>query len=220
MIMRKTALLYLLFTMAAGAARAQTWAEWFQQEATQKKYLIQQVAALQVFIGQVQEGYALVTEGLRTIGTFTKGELDGHQGYIHSLKKINGPVGGHAKVAAIAAIARKIARDCPPAFRRLQGSHAYSPEELNYIQRVIDRLLAAGVHTLEALGTLLTEGQLDMKEGERLKRLDRLYQEMLDQYAFFQVFTGDAERLAAARMALQTEITGGRAWRGLTNNEP
>jgi len=48
----KKIFLFLLLVVSAGSnLQAQTFAEWFQQKKTQKKYLLQQIAALQVYIG-------------------------------------------------------------------------------------------------------------------------------------------------------------------------
>ena len=52
----KTAMPILLFLFVSMLLSAQTTAEWFNQKATQKKYLIQQIAALQVYIGYLQKG--------------------------------------------------------------------------------------------------------------------------------------------------------------------
>ena len=46
---------------------AQTWAEWFRQKATQKKYLLQQIAALHVYSGYLSKGYSIAKDGLNTI---------------------------------------------------------------------------------------------------------------------------------------------------------
>ncbi|MCH5688762.1 conjugal transfer protein TraI [Niabella sp. W65] len=52
----KKILLFLLLVVSAGSnLQAQTFAEWFQQKKTQKKYLLQQIAALQVYIGYAKK---------------------------------------------------------------------------------------------------------------------------------------------------------------------
>ncbi|ULT42931.1 conjugal transfer protein TraI [Niabella defluvii] len=72
----KKILLFLLLVVSAGSnLQAQTFAEWFQQKKTQKKYLLQQIAALQVYIGYAKKGYNIAKDGLNTIGGFTRGEL-------------------------------------------------------------------------------------------------------------------------------------------------
>ena len=61
----KKQFLIILFAVVSTSVKAQTFAEWFQQGATQKKYLLQQIAALQVYIGYVQKGYSIAKKGLK-----------------------------------------------------------------------------------------------------------------------------------------------------------
>jgi len=83
--MRKIIFIGLMLFLSAGNIHAQTFSEWFRQKKTQKKYLLQQIAALQVYIGYAQKGYRIAKEGLTTIGGFTKGEFDLHSDFINSL---------------------------------------------------------------------------------------------------------------------------------------
>jgi len=63
---------------------AQTFAEWFRQKSTQKKYLIQQIAALQVYIGYVSKGYSIAKKGLNTIQDIKHGDFDLHKNYFNN----------------------------------------------------------------------------------------------------------------------------------------
>ena len=71
--MKKMTLLLILFISFGQLLQAQTFAEWFQQKKTQKKYLVKKIAALQVYIEFAEKGYKIAKEGLNTIGVFTSG---------------------------------------------------------------------------------------------------------------------------------------------------
>lgn len=60
------------------ASKVQTFHEWFRQKKTQKKYLIQQIAALKVYLGYVQKGYSIAQKGLTTVSNIKKGNFDLH----------------------------------------------------------------------------------------------------------------------------------------------
>ena len=64
---------------------AQTSSEWFRQKATQKKYLLQQIAALQVYSGYLSKGYSIAKNGLNTIKNIKNGDLLQHSNYFTSL---------------------------------------------------------------------------------------------------------------------------------------
>jgi 3-phenylpropionate/cinnamic acid dioxygenase small subunit len=56
-IMKKILTIFLLVT--ASGVYAQNWKEWTQQKKTQIKYLVNQIAALQIYATYVEKGYAI-----------------------------------------------------------------------------------------------------------------------------------------------------------------
>src|SRR5574338_1013975 len=139
--MKKMLLFLLILVSMADRLKAQTLAEWFQQKKTQKKYLLQQIAALQIYIGYAQKGYNIAKEGLTTIGGFTRGEFNLHTDYFNSLKSVNPEIKRYAMVADIVALQLKIVQNYNRTYRRLNGSDALSDDELAYVRRVFSRLL-------------------------------------------------------------------------------
>ena len=66
----------LLLACCMQNLQAQTFDEWFRQGKTQKKYLAEQIAALQFYIGIAKEGYKAVGKGLQTIGDIKNGDFN------------------------------------------------------------------------------------------------------------------------------------------------
>lgn len=215
--MKKIILFLLLFVSAGSSLQAQTFEEWFQQKKTQKKYLIQQIAALQVYIGYAKKGYNIAKEGLTTIGGFTRGEFNLHTDYFNSLKSVNPEIKRYARVADIIALQVKIVQNYNRTYRRLNGSDAFSNDELAYIGRVFSRLLNDCDKTLDELITLTTNGKLEMKDDERMKRIDILYLDMQDKFTFTQSFSNDAISLAASRIKEKTDVQTSRVLHGIKN---
>lgn len=215
--MKKIILFLLLFVSAGNSLQAQTFAEWFQQKKTQKKYLLQQIAALQVYIGYAKEGYNIAKEGLATIGGFTRGEFNLHTDYFNSLKSVNPEIKRYARVADMIALQVKIVQNYNRTYRRLNSSGAFSNDELAYIGRVFSRLLDDCDKTLDELITITTAGKLEMKDDERMKRIDKLYLDMQDKFTFSQSFSNDAVSLAATRIKEKTDIQTSRVLNGINN---
>lgn len=218
--MKKTLLMLLLFLSAAGSVQAQTFSEWFRQKKTQKKYLLQQIAALQVYIEYAQKGYKIAKEGLTTIGGFTKGEFNLHSDYFNSLKMVNPEIKQYAKVADIIAMQLKIVQDYNRSYGQISRSNAFNADELDYIRRVFSRLLDDCEETLDELIAVTTNGKLEMKDDERMARIDKLYLDMQDKYTFAQSFSNDAKTLAAARAKENTDVRTSRALQGIKNEQP
>ena len=215
--MKKIVLILLLFVSAVSSLQAQTFAEWFQQKKTQKKYLLQQIAALQVYIEYAQKGYEIAKEGLTTIGGFTRGEFDLHTDYFNSLKSVNPEIRRYAKVADIIALQVKIVQNYNRTYGRLNSSDAFSNDELAYIGRVYNRLLDDCDNTLDELITITTDGKLEMKDDERIARIDKLYLDMQDKYTFSESFSNDAKSLVASRIKEKTDVQTSRVLQGIKN---
>lgn len=216
--MKKILLFLLLFVSAAGSLQAQTFAEWFQQKKTEKKYLLQQIAALQVYIGYAKKGYKLAKEGLNTIGGFTRVEFNLHTDYFNSLKTVNPEIKRYAKIADIIALQIKIVQNYNRTHRRLNSSDAFADDELAYISRVFNRLLSDCDKTLDELIAITTDGKLEMKDDERMKRIDQLYLDMQDKYTFSQSFSNEAKSLAASRIKDKADVQTIRVLQGIKNN--
>ena len=98
--------------------QAQTWSEWFKQKKTQKKYLLQQIAALEVYAGYLKKGYKIFDGGLSAIRDITHGEFNLHNAFISSLKQVSPEIRKDARIAEIIALQVSIMK----AFERIKAS--------------------------------------------------------------------------------------------------
>ncbi|MGY3054018.1 hypothetical protein ACVWYG_002221 [Pedobacter sp. UYEF25] len=177
----------LMFTSIAPAS-AQTFAEWFSQKKTQKKYLLQQIAALQVYISYAKKGYEIVGSGLQTVRDITGGEFGLHNAFITELKKVSPTIRNDVRVAEIIETQASIVR----AFNAIKNHKSFSKDQLIYVSEVSDGIITECYTDLEELLLVITSGKLEMKDDERLKRLNDIYERMLDKSSFTQSFCGDA----------------------------
>src|SRR3954466_1406137 len=102
----KVAFIILLLTTLAAHSNAQTFSEWFRQKKTQKKYLIEQIAALEVYAGHLEKGYSILSEGLSQINSIKHGEFGLHDAYFYSLKNINPHIKDYTTVDEIISLKR------------------------------------------------------------------------------------------------------------------
>lgn len=187
----------LLLSVFPLSSSAQTWSEWFKQKKTQKKYLLQQIAALEVYAGYLKKGYKIVDGGLSTIRDITHGEFNLHNAFISSLKQVSPAIRKDARIAEIIALQVSIMK----AFASIKGNTFLSAENLGYVALVADGLIAACYDDLEELLLVITAGKLEMKDDERLSRLDKVYESMLDKSAFTQDFIGNTMQLIRQRQS-------------------
>jgi len=90
--MRKWIIGLVLIGMT-GVGRAQTFAEWFEQNKTRLKYYEEQIAALRTYLGYAEKGYSIVESGLNTIKGIKSGEFNMHSAFYNALEAVNPAIG-------------------------------------------------------------------------------------------------------------------------------
>jgi hypothetical protein len=166
-----------------------------QAQAKQRKELLLQIAALQVYIDYAKKGYSVVSKGLNFIGDAKRGEVNLHGDYFTSLLKINPKVKNYYKTAEILSIQFKIMKICKRTYSDLTGSDLFHGNELDYIERSFERLLENCSDTLDQLLIITTDSKLELKDDQRIERIDALHKMMLEDYNFCLSFSNEAKLL-------------------------
>jgi len=213
----KKIIILLLCMLAAGELQAQRTGEILQQKKTQKKYLLEQIAALQIYIGYAQKGYKIAKQGLDFIGDMKEGELNLHKDYFSSLKAINPSVKSYPKVEETKGLQVAILKKCKTITQQLQQGNMIRTEEMDYIRDVFDRLLGSCSDLIGELSLVMSANELEMKDDERIRRIDRVHASMIDNYTFIQSFGNEAILLAAARKKELHNTEASRVLNGLKN---
>lgn len=123
-----------------------------------------------------------------------------HRDFISSFSNVNPKVKGYAKVADIIAYQIRIIKDTKEMLKGAKEAGQFTDNELDYCSMVIDNLLNSSLDNIEELVTIITSGELSMKDNERIKRIDALYADMQDKYSFVSSFSEEMGLLAVQRM--------------------
>ena len=207
--MKKILTIFLL--AIASGVQAQNWQEWTQQKKTQIKYLVSQIAAYQVYATYVEKGYAIAKKGLTAIQNIKKGDFSLHDEYFTSLKNVNPKIKLYWKVADIIALQIKIVQGYHRQKNALLQSSQLTSDEISYCNSVFINLLDGCTHIIDQLILLVTDGSLQMKDDERIKRIDALHAEIKDKYVFEQHFTNEANELSIQRFIDANDVRTGMA---------
>lgn len=169
-------------------------------QAKQRKELLLQIAALQVYIDYAKKGYSAVSKGLNFIGDLKKGEVNLHGDYFTSLLKINPKIRNYYKTAEIISLQFKIMKMYKSTYTRLKTDDLFHGNELDYIKRSFERLLDSCSDTLDQLLILTTDSELELKDDQRIERIDELYKTMIDNYDFCMSFSNEANLLSLSKL--------------------
>src|ERR1700731_617807 len=133
----KRPVMLAIIVLSLGGLHAQGLSNFFSQKEADIKYLLKQLALLQVYIGELKKGYEIAGKGLNLIGEIKKGEFNLHNDFFNCLKNINPEIAGYSRIAAIISVNSAI-KEC---FRKaLNHRTHFSSEELTYLNQVYDQL--------------------------------------------------------------------------------
>ena len=195
--------------------QAQTYDEWFHQKKTRKKYLLEQIAALQIYLEYAKEGYSIVGKGLQTIEKIKSGDFSLHSDFFGSLKQINPAIKKWSRVADIIACQVAIVKCAAKALRRARADGHFNNEELQYCNNVFGNLLDDCSANIEELIVLLTPAELEMKDDERVERISEIYLDMQDKYAFTCSFGRELSIMSIQRIAEEVEVNNSKLINGV-----
>lgn len=203
-------LLLLIQTVTASTSKAQTWDEWFRQKKTQLDYLAKQIAELQAYGGFLKQGYAISQHGLGAVKNWASSEFALHSDYYHSLKEVGPALKNNPQAMDIAAYATAIRSS----FGQLD-TKGVSAEGLAYIKSVKGKVFEECGADLKELKLVMTSGQMQMKDSERIGRLDKIYADTKDLYGFARSFTNQVQTLLLQKSQEEQNIQTLKKYHGI-----
>jgi len=181
-------------------ACAQTFAEWFRQSSTQKKYLLQQIEALQVYSGYLKKGYSIAKGGLGSISGSLLAENGLHTAHYNELQTVNPMVANDSRVKEIV----QWQKDIIMLLDQWSKINGLAANEQLYLQQVRSTVYRDCDEVLSNLQNVVSDGKMEMSDADRLKLIGQLHNEMQANYRFAVGFTAQAKSYAAQRQQGQT----------------
>lgn len=198
--MKKTfIILSIVLCLAKADAQTPKFKEWFKQKKTQREYLAKQIALLQVYLGYLKKGYDIASKGLNTIENIKNGDFNLHRDFFGSLKNVNPHIANSAKVADIIAFQVYIIQNIRRVNTFCKNNKQFTPDEIYYVTKVYRNMLYLSDVNISELLSIIRANETEMKDDERLKRINKLYDDILDKHAFVKSFDGDVRMIARER---------------------
>lgn len=202
----KTPIFIVLMIGLSLSANAQTWNEWFRQKKTQKKYLVQQIAALKVYLKYLKEGYDIAKKGLDLVGDIKDGNLNDHSTYFGSLRSVNDVISNDSKIDLIVTYHKGIINEFHELEKECRANAILSEAEVKYIGSVYKNILKESESSLAALTAIIVNEGSQMTDDERIDRISKIYEDTKDMYGFTRSFCNSTKMLAMQRTIERNEI--------------
>lgn len=195
----KRFILLTLFYFSLASIKAQTFEEWFRQKKTQQKYLVQQIAGLQVYIGYAKKGYAILDKGLGTIQSIKKGDLGLHEIFFNSLKKLNPRLSQFVLDLELESLKKRILERNKDNYSNAIKNDYLNADEKSFVQSSYLRVNQEIKDLDNDLSDLLGANQLQLSDAERMKKFLQLKSKYLSLYHFVESWEASIHFLSANR---------------------
>jgi len=163
------------------------------------KTMLEQIARLDVTLQEAKQGYSIVKKGLTVIGNIKQGDFNLHSDYFSSLSTVKSPIKSYVRVADILRMQVAILNDCRTTVGQLTPTGLYTAVQLAYCARVFAGLAEKTGRDMDELTGILSDGEWQMSDEERLARIDALYRQVSEKYMFCRSFCNHARAMGAQR---------------------
>lgn len=208
-------LIMLLIVFITPVVQGQNFNEWFRQKKTQKEYLIQQIAALQIYKGAIKKGYTIVEDGLNLISDLKDGEFSLHKDYFVRLNRVSTYVKQYPKIATISKCYKTIYKMYEQSEKVVASSKAFNSKEQQAMHEIWERVLDNCNLLVAELEKICTDGALEMSDSQRTEHIDRIFSEIESNLGFAQSFSTDILTIKQGRNQAEKDIQVIRSLNGL-----
>jgi hypothetical protein len=174
----------------------------FSQKSADLKSVAKQIALLQLYIGWVEKGYQIAREGLTTIGEIKNGEFNLHAVFFNSLSSVNPAIRKYSRIGIIISDQTFIVQH----FKKVLEIRYLTADEGRYVQTIYSNMIDASTSSLNELINLISDDEYKMCDDERVKRIDRIYDDMEGKVALTKTITGQVSVLSAQRAAEENDL--------------
>ncbi len=149
---------------------------------------VEKLAQFKQILKDMKDGYEVISRGYQTVRDLSEGNFSLHKTFLDELLQVSPTVRKYKRVQLIAELQLRIIRDCRKATDRFRKSNSFSGAELAYTSKVYQRLMQQSLRNMDDLLAVMTAGELRMSDDERLKEIDRIYDDLQEKSAFLSNF--------------------------------
>ena len=176
------------------------------QEAKQLLLNVEKLAQLKLMLSHMKTGYKILEKGYTSIKNISQGNFNLHRDFLDGLLQVSPAVKQYSKVADIIRVQLKLVKESKAALAEFRGSKQFTITEIEYLGNVYANLLKECLKTLDELAMVVTAGKLRMSDDERLQAIDKIYDEVMEQYTFLNEFNNGTAVLSLQREKEKMDI--------------
>ena len=176
------------------------------QETKQLLLNVEKLAQLKLMLSHMKTGYQILEKGYTSIKNISQGNFNLHRDFLDGLLQVSPAVKQYSKVADIIRVQLKLVKESKAALAEFRGSKQFTITEIEYLGNVYANLLKESLKMLNEMAMVVTAGKLRMSDDERLQAIDKIYDEVMEQYTFLNEFNNGTAILSLQREKEKMDI--------------
>jgi len=169
------------------------------QELQQLLLNIEKLTQFKAILSDMKAGYQIYQQGYSTISNLSKGNFDLHNIYLTGLMAVSPAVRNNPRVAQIITQQAALVKEYKRYGGLFRQSGSFTLQELDYINQVFGQLVRQSDADVDDLTNVMTAGKLRMSDDDRLRAIDRIFNQSSDQLNFLRWFNRKAMLLSLGR---------------------
>lgn len=178
---------------------AQLLSNFFDQQDTKDKTMMQQIALQETYLSEIKNGYNDAQKGLADAQELKNGSFTLNANYFNSLSQVSPAVANDPKVKLITSYQQQIVSSFGNEINWQQQQGILGGDEISYLQQVYAGIITACTKDIDELNLVVTPGKAQMKDAQRIAEIDKLYAATQDKYRFTVSFVSNAHSFALQR---------------------
>lgn len=166
---------------------------------------VEKLTELKNILNDLYKGYEVLSTGYNAIKNISQGNFNLHQLFLDGLLAVSPAVKNYKRVIDIITCESNIVSEYKKSFSRFKGDGYFNPDEISYLASVYTNLINQSAKNIDALLMVITASSLRMSDAERLKAIDKLYEDTLDKLMFLRHFNSTTQVLEAQRVVEQSD---------------
>ena len=176
------------------------------QEVQQLLLDVEKLAQFKQILSDLKKGYEVLSKGYSAVKDISQGNFNLHKVFLDGLLEVSPAVRRYERISDIIKLQLRIVKEYKVAYNQFRADPNFTLSEIEYMGKVYEHLFKVSVQKLDDLITIITAEKLRMSDDERLKAIDKVWEEVQNQFTFLRDFNGSTSMLAMTRAKEKNEV--------------
>lgn len=168
---------------------------------------VEKLSQLKNILKDMKKGYTVLSGGYNAIKNISQGNFSLHEVFLDGLMLVSPEVKKYRRVIDIVNYQKHIVSEYQIAFRQFKATNNFNTLEIDYLGRVYKQLLDLSLDNLDELVMIITSSKLRMSDEERLRAIDKIFEDTEDKLVFLRNFNAQALSLSFQRDRERVDIS-------------